>query len=84
MTKENRIKLGLKWKEILLKNKNLPASKKILLPKQVTLDHPYIKEAEQSSASSSSKGKGKKPEEPQASADDEGSKLADKMLKGGK
>jgi hypothetical protein len=38
MTKANRIKLGLKWKEILLKNKELPASKKILLPKQVTLN----------------------------------------------
>jgi hypothetical protein len=84
MTKEGRIKLGLEWKRRILENKNRSSDRKLIVPKGINLDHPYIKEAEQGSAPLSSKGKGKKPEAPQASADDEGSKLADKIMKGGK
>lgn len=95
MTKENRIKLGKEWKRRILENKKLPAEKQLRVPKGITLSHPYILEAEgkvptakgkEKKDTEPKKAKAKKDEveEPKVSDDDEGTKLADKYLKGGK
>lgn len=91
MTKENRIKLGKEWKRRILANKDLPKERQLRVPKGISLNHPYILEAEGKApapeVSKKPKGKGKakdkeKPEEPKASSDDEGSKLANEMMGG--